>query len=125
MNSAYYNQPIRIRVVRHSKLADGVYEREIEELAADRVFCRARSVIAAHTQHGLETIREGNVGIGQLFYAFKALPEFELVQVDRKDGALYRIYDLRSAHVSCRIYEEYSRGFLSPTFCTDPPQNQH
>lgn len=81
-----------------------------------------------------EAVKNGSVGIGQLFRSLDILPNFELLnaghrtqpssvfesngngsdtdvrgQKGRKGaaGGLWRVYDLRSRHVSCRIHEEF------------------
>lgn len=80
----------------------------------------------------MEAVKQGNVGIGQLFRSLDVLPSFELLNAGRsavgfsltkgeKDddeqggaslpkgsGGLWRIYDLRSRHLSCRIHEVFS-----------------
>lgn len=82
-----------------------------------------------------EAVKTGSVGIGQLFRSLDILPNFELLNAghrtrpssafgsdgngsDSNDvsagkgregaaGGLWRVYDLRSRHVSCRIHEEF------------------
>ena len=78
-----------------------------------------------------KAVKTGSVGIGQLFRSLDILPNFELLNAghrtaanfssaldgNRNDGGgenggtgkggLWRVYDLRSRHVSCRIHEEF------------------
>lgn len=81
----------------------------------------------------MEAVKKGDVGIGQLFRSLDVLPSFELLNAGRTsglpangDGAavegnrgpmstrgrLWRVYDLRSRHVSCRIHEEFSHDLF-------------
>lgn len=91
-----------------------------------------------------EAVKNGSVGIGQLFRSLDILPNFELLNAghrtrpspvferngngngsdsssgsdsdsdaggengrQKSGGGLWRVYDLRSRHVSCRIHEEF------------------
>lgn len=83
-----------------------------------------------------EAVKTGSVGIGQLFRSLDILPNFELLNAGHSTrpssvfesdgngngsdnnvgsvngrkgagGGLWRVYDLRSQHVSCRIHEEF------------------
>lgn len=73
-----------------------------------------------------EAVKNGSVGIGQLFRSLDILPNFELLNAGHRTrpspvfesngsgsdggvggGGLWRAYDLRSRHVSCRIHEEF------------------
>lgn len=84
-----------------------------------------------------EAVKTGRVGLGQLFHSLNVLPSFELLNAGRRvgrsarfqgtgdtsggekegectgeDGGFWRLYDLRSGHVSCRIYEEFPPELL-------------
>lgn len=91
----------------------------------------------------MELASKGEVGIGQLFRFLDVLPRFELLNAGRAPavppqasqgtglngdyrlpgvtpaataiggGGIWRVYDLRSRHMSCRIHEEFSPGLFS------------
>lgn len=90
-----------------------------------------------HCPECVDAVKNGGVGIGQLFRSLDILPSFELLNAGRQnrsswtsdrgrpgagtsregqpsssredmaEGGLWRVYDLRSRHVSCRIHEEF------------------
>ncbi|CAN0513245.1 unnamed protein product [Ectocarpus sp. 12 AP-2014] len=79
-----------------------------------------------------EAVKTRRVGLGQLFHSLNTLPSVEFLNAGRRagrsarfpgngdsiggeregkcrgEGGFWPIYDLRNAHVSCRIYEEFS-----------------
>lgn len=86
-----------------------------------------------HNLACVEAVKTGSVGLGQLFRSLDILPNFELLNAGhwsgstaafegnsndcgngmgvegrgRGKGGLWRVYDLRSRHLSCRIHEEF------------------
>lgn len=91
------------------------------------VFC-AWQVL--HSPVCVSVANRGHIGVGQLFRTLGVLPTFELLAVGHAEdpsgvkgpgpcgggsrkGGLWRIYDLRSEHLSCRIYEQFTRDLLS------------
>lgn len=72
-------------------------------------------------------MNKGQIGIGQLFRSLNGMPTFELLnagraeappraeggQRDSAEDGLWRVYDLRSQHLNCRIHEDFAPGFLS------------
>lgn len=99
-----------------------------------RVATNLLSQKVLHSPACVEAVRRGDVGIGQLFRSLDVLPSFELLNAGRTCGesvathkervkgdgtrgdggrqsekgrGLWRVYDLHSRHVSCRIHEEF------------------
>ncbi|CAM9724790.1 unnamed protein product, partial [Ectocarpus sp. 8 AP-2014] len=130
--SSYYNSPVTVDVVFCTEVGPGVYEREVEISVLGHVFCVAKSLVVVHDPACAEAVKTGRVGLGQLFHSLNILPSFELLNAGRRvgrsarcpgnndtiggekeggctreDGGFWRLYDLRSGHVSCRIYEEF------------------
>ncbi|CAM9553667.1 unnamed protein product [Ectocarpus fasciculatus] len=130
--SSYYNSPVTVDVIFCTEVEQGVYEREVEISILGHVFCVAKSLVVVHNPACAEAVKTGRVGLGQLFHSLNILPSFELLNAGRRvgrserfqgtrdtingekeeeytgeDGGFWRLYDLRSGHVSCRIYEEF------------------
>lgn len=97
-----------------------------------------------HSPECVEAVKRGDVGIGQLFRALDVLPNFELLNAGRSawkpsgvergtaragypsteeeeggegvvGGGIWRVYDLRSKHLSCRIHEEFPPDLFALT----------
>ena len=92
-----------------------------------------------HSSICRETFKKGDLGLGQMFRAFDILPRFELLRAGRKateasggnsgkvqgseamsvhpleGGNLWRLYDLKSRHLSCRIHEEFATDLFELT----------
>lgn len=124
--SSYYNAPVSVTCVRNAEISKGTYDREVDlsVLLARQgdssgemepiLFCRAASTVSVHTETAKENIDSGTVGVGQLFRFYDVLPEFRLIDAGRDvlGGTFWRVYQLRSALVSCHIRET----FLTETF---------
>ncbi|CAM9270087.1 unnamed protein product [Ectocarpus sp. 13 AM-2016] len=130
--SSYYNSPVTVDVIFCTEVGPGVYDREVEISVLGHLFCVAKSLVVVHDPACAEAVKTGRVGLGQLFHSLNILPRFELLNAGRRvgryarfpgnsdtiggekeggckreDGGFWRLYDLRSGHVSCRIYEEF------------------
>eukprot|EP00752_Nemacystus_decipiens_P004105 g3755.t1 len=133
--SSYYDSPVTVDITYCREVQPSVYEREVEISVFGRVFCIAKSLVVLHNPVCAEAVKNGSVGIGQLFRSLDILPNFELLNAGHRtrpsltfertgsegdsgmggeegkrkatEGGLWRVYDLRSRHVSCRIHEEF------------------
>jgi len=114
--SSYYNSPVSINVIRSVKTGDWVYDRKVKLVVHSQVFCVASSKVVVHSPACREALENGRIGIGQLYRHLDLLPHFRLLRVGREDGGgggFYRLYDLTSEHLSCRILEEYPGDMFS------------
>jgi hypothetical protein len=96
-----------------------IYDRRVQLQVYGQTFCVATSVIRIHHADCQALVESGQVGLGQLFRYYNILPEFTLLQAGRVggsdesdttaagDGGFWRIYQLDSAYVSCRIHERF------------------
>ncbi|CAM9738040.1 unnamed protein product, partial [Phaeothamnion confervicola] len=113
--SSYYNSAVTVSIVRcaETEAGSGVYDREVTLSVGDRPFCTARSLVVLHSDACRAAVDTGAAGIGQLFRHLDTLPSFALLNAGRRcGGGFWRLYDLRSRHLSCRIYEEFPRDLF-------------
>ena len=54
-----------------------------------------------------QAIKEGVVGVGQLFRHYDVLPKFKLVDAGRSPGGFWRLYELEATMVRCQIRENF------------------
>jgi len=111
--SSFYNAPVTVQIIRNKRVGDWVYDREVKLIVHSKCFCKATSKVVLHSKECTEVIENGKVGIGQLFRHFNILPRFRLLTAGRTEGGFYRLYDLNSNHVSCRILEEFPNSVFS------------
>lgn len=78
-----------------------------------------------HSAASVRMMKERPTGIGQLLRSLNIAPTFELLAAGRTEvvpsnergqgsrKGLWRLYDMRSPHLSCRIHEQFSPDVLS------------
>lgn len=85
-----------------------VWHRQVHLSVHDQKFCTATSEITVYSEECVQLVHGGTVGIGQLFRHLGILPTFALLDAGRtSQGGLWRIYELCSKELSCRIKEEF------------------
>jgi hypothetical protein len=151
--SSYYDAPVEVRVaychLRQDTINDGTvpkrtknqnqnnktWDRKVDLIVFDQVFCTATSVITVHDAHCQALVESNRVGLGQLFRYLDLLPAFclhdagtfgrkdsqptdqleensmtPLDQNDRREGGFWRSYTLQCRELTCNIYEEFTPG---------------
>eukprot|EP00940_MAST-03C_sp_MAST-3C-sp2_P000603 g603.t1 len=112
--SAYYNANVSVIIRKNERVAIGTYDREVDLVCYDRVFCRAKSKVVVTNKAMLAAINSNQVGIGQLFRYFRVLPVFDLLEANKNEsGAISRKYVLQSEGVRCEIHEEFVSNLFS------------
>lgn len=115
--SSYYNCPVTVECVHNRETAHKQYERQVElavnlspEAGGEQgrfVFCVAKSTIEVLSDELDAAIKSGTVGVGQLFRHYNILPDFRLLDAGRNQDGFWRLYELNSALVRCRIHETF------------------
>jgi len=91
-----------------------VYDREVNLLMNNQIFCTAKSIIEIYDDELINAIEYKKIGIGQMFRYLGALPSFKLHAVGRKeDGSLWRDYSL---YINDRIYCHFIEEFTNDIF---------
>jgi len=91
-----------------------VYDREVNLLMNNQIFCKAKSIIEIYDDELINAIEYKKIGIGQMFRYLGALPSFKLHAVGRKeDGSLWRDYSL---YINDRIYCHFIEEFTNDIF---------
>ena len=91
-----------------------VYDREVNLLMNNQIFCTAKSIIEIYDDELINAIEYKKIGIGQMFRYLGALPSFKLHAVGRKeDGSLWRDYSL---YINGRIYCHFIEEFTNDIF---------
>ena len=124
--SSYYDAPVEVKVVSCIErppifcesdkpcLVPGIWDRKVELEVSDMKFCTATSEITVHEPHCAELVRNGKVGLGQLFRYLDKLPTFDLMNAGRtSEGGMWRLYELKSNELTCSIFEEFSPNVWS------------
>lgn len=70
-------------------------------------FCTARSTVIVRSADIEKAVKDGVVGVGQLFRFYNILPNFKLIDAGRSPGGFWRLYELNSDMVRCSIREEF------------------
>ena len=110
--SAYYGASVVVDVLLCDKIAERVYDREVDLLMGGQKFCNAKGKIELLDDDCVEAVESKQVGVGQLFRYLGLLPDFELIEVGRTDkGELWRTYVLSNAKISCTFTETFVPGF--------------
>jgi len=113
--SAYYGAPVTVSVNRCEKVVQEgklVYDREVDLLMDNQVFCSAVGKIELLDNSCVEAIESKKVGVGQLFRYLGALPRFELLEAGKKeDGVLWRKYSLSCDQLRCEFTETFAKDF--------------
>eukprot|EP01134_Creolimax_fragrantissima_P005654 CFRG5654T1 len=108
--SSYYNAEVSVRIKFNNARSDeGWYDREVELLIFDQVFCVAKSEIHLGRKEYVDLVEIEKIGLGQLFRHLNLLPFFHLLKAGKKqNGGFWRTYTLQSPGITCRITETFS-----------------
>ncbi|KAG5178349.1 hypothetical protein JKP88DRAFT_80238, partial [Tribonema minus] len=123
--SSYYNAPVDVHIHQCDRQGEHVYERLVTLSVGGVQFCEAKSIVVLHSDACIEAVETKSVGIGQLFRHLDTLPAFTLLSVGQHQpspssqtdtgasptssiSGIWRIYDLESKHLSCRIQEKFA-----------------
>ena len=92
-----------------------VYDREVNLLMNNQIFCTAKSIIEIYDAELINAIEYKKIGIGQMFRYLGALPSFKLHAVGRKeDGSLWRDYSLFiNGRIYCHFIEEFTNDIFN------------
>lgn len=134
--SAYYDEKVNVKVDRSDRIysLDSVlpdliryqypvekskvlatWDRRVTMSIMSHSFCKASSVVQAHSLEVVDLLGDQSIGIGQLFEVLDVRSRFMLHDAGRnEDGGLWRIYSLHcDGLVTCNIREDFS-----PEVCT-------
>ncbi|KNC82040.1 hypothetical protein SARC_05677 [Sphaeroforma arctica JP610] len=113
--SSYYNAEVTVKIRHNRPRTDqGWYDREVELLIFDQVFCIATSEIHLDRKEYVDLVEINRIGLGQLFRHLNLLPFFHLLKVGRNpEGGLKRTYTLQSPGITCRITETFPRKLFT------------
>lgn len=125
MYSAYYNAPVSVRVLKSERRPDRgeaeysaiKYDRAVDLVVFDRVFCSVEGDIEIFDQECVAAIESRKVGVGQLFRFLGVLPAYRLLSAGRAPGGgIWRDYELSCSKFKCRFKETFSKDLwtLSP-----------
>lgn len=128
--SVYYDSPVGVEIEYNIERAPRVFHRKVTLSVLGHIFCVAKSIVVLHSHDSVQLASKRDVGIGQIFRFLGILPSFELLNAGRSPviglegdraqdseqnrqrqplgGGIWRVYDLRSRYMSCRIHEEFS-----------------
>ncbi len=127
--SAYYDETVNVKVDRFDRMEESSFgalgkqcptvhqsqilaswDREVTMSIMSHDFCKAISVVEAHSPEVVQLLDNQAIGIGQLFKKMELRPTFTLHDAGRnEDGGVWRLYSLHcNGLVTCNIREDFT-----------------
>lgn len=107
--SSYYGAPVHVVVEQSDQVSTDCWNCVVHLTVYGQEFCTAKSRITVHDEACCQLVESGSVGLGQLFRYLDKLPSFSLLNAGyRNVGALWRVYELECAELTCHIEETFS-----------------
>ena len=127
--SAYYDETVNVKVDRFDRIKSSSFgalgkqcpvvhqsqilaswDREVTMSIMSHDFCKAISIVQAHSPEVVQLLDHQAIGIGQLFKKMELRPAFTLHDAGRnEDGGVWRLYSLHcNGQVTCNIREDFT-----------------